>query len=304
MTNIGETLSALAALDIDRMARREAIAHLEIATRHPLQHGFGLLDLASYLLGFWRRRELLWHMTVRHLRGQYKQSVLGYAWAFVNPLSQMLIMTFVFSTILRFPSEGIPYPLFLFVGLIPWIFFSNALGSGTDAVVGASSLVTKVYFPREVLPTAAVLTKLVDLGFGVLILMGLMVYYGYPPEMTAWWLPILFSIHLIFALGLAFPLAALNLFFHDVRFLVGVVLTLWFYLTPVLYPVDIVPPRYQFIYEINPNSLFIHAYRRVLLHGDDPGIEKVLLGLLIAVATFLVGYYLFKRMESAFADRI
>jgi ABC-type polysaccharide/polyol phosphate export permease len=243
-------------------------------------------------------------MTIRHLRGQYKQSVLGYAWAFVNPLSQMVIMTFVFSTILRFPSEGEPYPLFLFVGLIPWIFFSSALGSGTESVVGASSLVTKVYFPREVLPTAAVLTKLVDLAFGVLILIGVMIYYGHPPELTAWWLPVLFTIHMIFALGLTLPLAALNLFFHDVRFLVGVVLTMWFYLTPVLYPVDIVPERYQFIYDVNPNSLFIHAYRRVLLHGDDPGLEKVAIGLLIAVGTFLIGYYLFKKMEPAFADRI
>lgn len=280
------------------------MAQLEIARRHPLRHSSGVLDLTGHLLGFWGRRELLWHMTVRHLRGQYKQSILGYAWAFVNPLSQMLIMTFVFSTILRFPSEGTPYPLFLFVGLIPWIFFSSALGSGTEAVVGASSLVTKVYFPREVLPTAAVLTKLVDLGFGVLILAGIMVYYGDPPELTAWWLPVLFSIHMIFVLGLALPLSALNLFFHDVRFLVGVTLTLWFYLTPVLYPVDIVPERYRFVYDINPNSLFINAYRRVLLHGDDPGIEKVLIGLLIAVGTFLVGYYLFKKMEPAFADRI
>jgi lipopolysaccharide transport system permease protein len=280
------------------------MAQLEIAQRHPLRHSSGVFDLASQMLGFWRRRELLWHMTVRHLRGQYKQSILGYAWAFVNPLSQMVIMTFVFSTILRFPSEGIPYPLFLFVGLIPWIFFSSALGAGTDSVVGASSLVTKVYFPREVLPTAAVLTKLVDLAFGALILFGLMVYYGHPPELTAWWLPVLFAIHMIFALGLTLPLAALNLYFHDVRFLVGVVLTMWFYLTPVLYPVDIVPARYQFVYEINPNSVFIHAYRRVLLHGDDPGLDRVLIGLIIAVSTFLVGYWMFKKMEPGFADRI
>jgi ABC-type polysaccharide/polyol phosphate export permease len=286
------------------MARREAVAHLRITTRHPLRHTVGVLDLASYLIGFWRRRELLWHMTIRHLRGQYKQSVLGYAWAFVNPLSLMLIMTFVFSTILRFPSEGVPYPLFLFVGLLPWIFFSSALLSGTESVVGASSLVTKVYFPREVLPTAAVLTKLVDLGFGMIILFGLMVYYGEPPALTSWWLPVLFTIHMVFALGLTLPLAALNLFFHDMRFLVGVAITLWFYLTPVLYPVDLVPEEYQFLYDINPNSLFINAYRRVLLHGDDPGLEKVLLGLVIAVATFLVGYYLFKKMEPSFADRI
>ena len=280
------------------------MTHLQIAKRHPLKRTFASLNLIEYLAGFWQRRDLLWHMTVRHLRGQYKQSVLGYAWAFVNPLSQMLILTFVFSTILRFKSEDIPYPLFLFVGLVPWIFFSGAVSSATDSVVGAAGLVTKVYFPREVLPTAAVFTKLVDLVFGLVILGALMVYYGEPPELTSWWLPILFAIHTIFILGLSYPLAALNLFFHDVRFLVGVVLTLWFYLTPVIYPVDLVPERYQLVYDLNPNSLFINAYRRVLLHGESPGLEKVMLGLAIAVATFLIGYYLFKRMEPTFADRI
>lgn len=280
------------------------MTQIQIARRHPLRYTVGMQDLAAYLVGFWKRRDLLWHMTVRHLRGQYKQSVLGYAWAFVNPLSQMLILTFVFSTILRGGSEGVPFPIFLFVGLLPWMFFSGAVSSATDSVVGAASLVTKVYFPREILPTAAVLTKLVDLAFGLLILAGLMVYYGDPPAWTSVWVPGLFFIHLVFTLGLAYPLAALNLFFHDVRFLVGVALTLWFYLTPILYPVDIVPARYRFLYDLNPNSLFVNAYRRVILHGENPGLEKVLLGLAISLATFLIGYYLFKKMEPAFADHI
>lgn len=281
------------------------MTELQIAKRHPLMRsGFGLLDLWMCLKEFWQRRSLLWHMTVRHLRGQYKQSVLGYAWAFVNPLSQMLILSFVFSIILRIPSQNVPYPLFLLVGLVPWIFFSGTVSSATDSVVGAASLVTKVYFPREVLPTAAMLTKLVDLGFGILILIGLMVYFGHPPEWTAVWLPVLFFIHILFMLGLAFPLAALNVFFHDVRFLVGVVLTMWFYMTPVIYPVELVPDRYRIFFDLNPNSLFINAYRRVLLEGTGPGLDRVFLGTVIALLTFLIGYYLFKRMESGFADRI
>ena len=279
-------------------------ARVQVARRQPLRGTFGFVHLGDHLLNFWRRRDLLWHMTVRHQRGQYKQSVLGYAWAFVNPASQMVIMSFVFSTIMRVNSGGVPYPLFLFVGLIPWIFFSNALASATDSVVNASSLVTKVYFPREVLPTAAVLTKLVDLAFSLVILAALMAYYGTAPASTSWWFPLLFAIHMVFLLGLSYPLAALNLFFHDVRFLVGVALTLWFYLTPIIYPVDIVPHKYKIIFDLNPNSLFINAYRRVILYGDGPGLEKVLLGLAIAVITFLVGYYLFKKMEPSFADRI
>ena len=282
------------------------MTQLQIAKRHPIRPSFGFLDLGPSLVAFWQRRSLLWHMTVRHLRGQYKQSVLGYAWAFVNPLSQMLILSFVFSRVLRIhiPDLNAPYPLFLLVGLVPWIFFSTAVASATDSVVGAASLVTKVYFPREVLPTAAMFTKLVDLGFGVLILIGLMVYYGHPPEWTAVWLPALFSIHIVFTLGLSFPLAALNLYFHDVRFLVGVTLTMWFYMTPVIYRVDMVPHRYRILFDLNPNSLFVEAYRRVLLDGVSPGLDRVFLGAVIALLTFVLGYYLFKKMESGFADRI
>jgi ABC-type polysaccharide/polyol phosphate export permease len=184
------------------------------------------------------------------------------------------------------------------------MFFANALSSGTDSVVNASALVTKVYFPREVLPTAAVLTKVVDLAFGLIILTALMVYYGEAPGATAAWFPLLFAIQLVFTIGLTFPLSALNLYFHDVRFLVGVVLTLWFYMTPVIYPVDIVPDKYRWIFDINPMSLFINAYRRVLLEGEAPGIEKVLAGAAIAAVTFIVGYFLFKRMEKGFADSI
>lgn len=280
------------------------MARVPTLQRQPLSAPVHPLDFIWCLVNFWRRRDLLWHMTIRHLRGQYKQSVLGYAWAFLNPLSQLIILSFVFSTIMRIPSGDHPYPLFFFTGLIPWIFFSTALSSGTDSVVNASSLVTKVYFPREVLPTAAILTKVVDLVFGLVILGMLMVYYGEAPGPTAMWFPLLFLIQLVFTLGLAFPLAALNLYFHDVRFLVGVVLTLWFYLTPVLYPVDIVPERYLWVFDLNPMSLFINAYRRVLLDGEAPGLEKVLAGAAIATVTFVVGYFLFKRMEKGFADSI
>jgi lipopolysaccharide transport system permease protein len=281
------------------------MARVEPIRKQPLTSSVGPLDLFSHLAEFWRRRDLLWHMTIRHLRGQYKQSVLGYAWAFVNPLSQMIILSFVFSTIVRIQApEGEPYPLFLFVGLVPWIFFSGALAAGTDAVTNASSLVTKVYFPREVLPTAAVLTKLVDLIFGMIIFAMIMMYYGRLPAETSYWFPILFSIHMVFTIGLTFPLAALNLYFHDVRFLVGVVLTLWFYLTPILYSHEIIPAKYEIIFDLNPNALFVNAYRRVILYGETPELGRILLGLGIAVATFIVGYYIFKKMESGFADSI
>ena len=272
--------------------------------RYGVASSFTVSDLVRSLAELARRYELLWNMTVRHLRGQYKQSVLGYAWAFVNPLSFMIILSFVFSTILRIPSQGIPFPLFVMTGLIPWLFFAGGVSAATDSVAGAPSLVTKVYFPREILPIAAVFTKLVDLFFGLVVLAGLMVYYGYLPTETVIWVPVLLVIHLMFTLGISLPLAALNLYLHDVRFLVGVVLTLWFYLTPVMYPLSLVPAKYQFIYDINPNSLLIDAYRRVVLLNQSPGVDRLLLGLSISVVTLLVGYYLFKKMERGFADSI
>lgn len=260
--------------------------------------------MLRHLAEFWRRRDLLWHMTVRHLRGQYKQSVLGYAWAFLNPLTLLLTLSFVFSVLLRFPSQGLPYALFVLVGLLPWMFFANGLTTATDSVSGAMNLVTKVYFPREILPMAAINTKIVDLFFGLIILAGLMMIYNHPPTETMLWVPLLFGIQLIFTAGLAFPMAALNVYFHDVRYLVGVVLTMWFYLTPVIYPVEIVPSKYQFIFDLNPMAILVNAYRRVILLDDSPAMDRLLLGLGIAVVTFVVGYFLFKRMEAGFADRI
>jgi homopolymeric O-antigen transport system permease protein len=277
---------------------------IRVAGRDHIGTALGIPDFVISLANLWHRRELLWNMTVRHLRGQYKQSILGYAWALVMPLSQMLIMTFVFSTIIRIETPGVPYALFLFVGLLPWNFFSSSLSAGTDSVVGASSLVTKVYFPREILPASAIFTKVFDLIFASIILVALMVYYGHTPTETVLWVPLLFLIQFLFTLGLTLPLAALNLFFHDVRYLVGVALTLWFYLTPILYPIDIVPAKYQWLFDLNPMSLFINAYRRVLLQGESPDFGKMFLGLGISLVTLLIGYYLFKKMEPGFADRI
>jgi ABC-2 type transport system permease protein len=245
-------------------------------------------------------------MTGRNVRSLYKQSILGYAWIFVNPLMQILTLTFVFSTILRVGRDVIPYPfpLFLFVALLPWIFFSSAVASATDSITGSASLVTKVYFPREILVVATVFSKIVDLLFGVLILLGLMALYNEFPSWTLVWVPAIFAMQLLFTVGISLPLAALNLFFHDVRYLVGVILMIWFYITPIIYPLAIVPERYKMVFELNPLSRIVDAYRRVLLDGTSLTLERFLIGMGAALVVFLVGYYMFKRMEAGFADRI
>src|SRR3990170_1230043 len=277
---------------------------LPLARRHPIASTFGLRDFAPSFAVIWQRRELLWGMTGRNIRSQYKQSILGYAWIFVNPFMQILVLTFVFSNILRISSLGLPFPLFLFAALLPWMFFSSGLAAATDSITSSGSLVTKVYFPREILVAAAVLSKIIDLLIGVLILLGLMVVYNEYPTWTVVWVPVIFALQLVVTIGLALPLAALNLFFHDVRYLVGVVLLMWFYMTPVIYPIEMVPDKYKFMFDLNPFATIVTAYRNVLFMDVSPSWDRLLLGTGAAVLTFVVGYYLFKRMEAGFADRI
>jgi len=274
------------------------------APRQPLEKSFTVSRIGTLAVNLWRHRELLWHLTVRNLRSQYKQSMLGYAWILVNPAVQLLTLTFVFSVVLRTPSQGVPFPLFLCVGLVPWLFFASGVMSATDSVSGAASLVTMVYFPREILVASAVLIRVIDLAAGLLILVGLLAYNGYALAWTAAWLPAVFLLHLMFTLGLGLPLAALNLFFHDVRFLVAVGLNLWFFLTPVMYPVEIVPDEYRALYGLNPNTWFVEAYRGALLHGTAPSTETLLWCAGTAIVALVGGYYFFKLVEPVFADRI
>ena len=268
----------------------------------------GHLDSANFgmfVLNLWRHRALLRHLISRNVRMQYKQSILGYAWIILNPLTQLLTLAFIFSVV--FPAQhtaGVPYTLFLFVGLLPWVFFSNAVLGAAESIVGGATLVTAVYFPREILVVAAILVRFVDLLAGLVILLALIIYTGHPIGASAAWLPLLFLLHLIFISGLSLPLAALNLYFHDVRYLVGVIIYLWFFLTPILYPLSQVPEEYREIYRINPNGRLIEAYRYALIENVSPPLGSVAMIALLAVISLAVGYFLFKKMEGSFADYI
>lgn len=268
----------------------------------------GHLDSANFAMfgvNIWRHRDLLIHMISRNIRMQYKQSILGYAWIFLNPLTQLLTLAFIFSIV--FPSEhtqGVPYTLFLFVGLLPWVLFSNAVMGAVDSIVGGANLVTAVYFPREILVVAAILVRFVDLLAGLVILLALIIYTGHPIGWSATWLPVLFLLHLIFISGLSLPLAALNLYFHDIRYLVGVIIYLWFFLTPILYPLSQVPDEYRWIYRLNPNGRLIEAYRYALIDNVSPPLGSVGIIAGLAVVSLAVGYFIFKKMEGSFADYI
>jgi ABC-2 type transport system permease protein len=259
----------------------------------------------SLAVNLWRYRSLLWFLILRNLRSQYKKSVFGYAWILLNPLLQVLVFTFVFSTILQTPSQhGVSFTVFMLIGLIPWIFFSNSVMAATESITGAGSLVTMVYFPREVLVTAAVLTRVVDLGAGLVILTVALIVEGLPVQLATLWIVPTLLVQLLFTLGLAFPLAAFNLFFHDVRFLVGVGLHLWFFLSPIMYPSDIVPEQYAAIYDLNPIARLTNAYRWAVLSGVAPPLDSLIWAAGVSIIAIVIGYFLFKKMEPAFADNI
>jgi ABC-type polysaccharide/polyol phosphate export permease len=278
-----------------------------LTTLAPPSPALGAADPRLFFVNLWRTREVLVHLISRNLRSQYKQSILGYAWILLNPISQLATLAFIFSVIFdapeRVPGEA-PFTLFIFVGLLPWIFFANAVGSATESITSGSSLITAVYFPREILVVAGVLVRFVDLLAGGLILGVLLLESGQPVTLAALWIPVLFLLNVIFVIGLVMPLAALNLFFHDIRYLVGVIIYLWFFFTPILYSTDTIPERYAIIWDLNPIARMINAYRYALLDGVSPPLGSVLILALAALAALFGGYYLFKKLEPGFADYV
>jgi len=256
-------------------------------------------------VNIWRHRDLLLHMISRNIRVQYKQSILGYTWILLNPITQLLTLAFIFSVV--FPSQhqgDTPFTVFLFVGLLPWIFFSNAVLGAIESITGGANLVTAVYFPREILVVAAILVRFVDLIAGIGILIVLIAVTGQSVGLATLWLPLLFFFHFVFISGFSLPLAALNLYFHDVRYLVGVIIYLWFFLTPIFYPISAVPEQYQWVYKINPNARLIEAYRYALLDNVSPPLGSVAIIAGLAFVSLAIGYFAFKKMEGSFADYI
>jgi ABC-type polysaccharide/polyol phosphate export permease len=242
---------------------------------------------------------------VRDIKAQYKQALLGYAWILVVPLAQLGILTFVFTTAIRItPNREGPFSLFLLTGLLPWNFFVNAVTGGTGSLLTGANVLKSLFFPRELIVIAAVLIRIVDLAASLLILAVLVIWSGQHLSWNALWLPPLFFIHLTFIVGIALPLAACNLHFRDTRFLVGTALSLLFFLTPIFYSSQSVPSQYAFVYDLNPNARLIEAYRWALLQNVAPPLESLIWAGVLSVATLIVGYWFFKKMEPTFADYV
>lgn len=259
------------------------------------------------LSDLWHYRELFYFLTWRDIKVRYKQTVLGAAWALLQPLGAMALFAWIFGRVARLPSDGLPYPLFAFAGLIPWIFFSNALGSAGNSLVGSSHLITKVYFPRVLIPASAVLAGLVDLGISLGGIGGMMVWYGIAPTRWLLLLPVLIGMTILLALGVGLWLSALHVRFRDIRYLIPFLLQVWLFATPILYPRSVVAEQYQWLSQLNPMSGLIEAYRVVLLRGGAPlpldwsGLGLSAAGTMVLLVT---GVYGFRRMERTFADLV
>jgi lipopolysaccharide transport system permease protein len=251
----------------------------------------------------WAYRELLYFLSWREVKVRYKQTIIGLAWVVMQPLIMTIVFTLVLGALARVPSDGIPYPLFSYLGVAPWTFFSGAALSSGQSLVGNVHLITKVYFPRFVIPAAAVGSKLLDFGVAFIILAGLLVYYHVPPSATLLLLPILIAIISLFALGIGMWTSSLNVKYRDVGVALPVLLQVWMYASPVLYPSSLVPAQWRTLYGLNPMVGLIEGFRAAVLGRPFPG-RAVAVSALSAVVLFICASYAFRRMETSFADVI
>jgi len=252
----------------------------------------------------YRHRDLLRMWTLREIKVRYKQSILGGAWAILQPLVLMLMFTAVFSIIARVPSDGIPYPIFSYTALLPWTFFSTSISFAVPSLVSNMGLVTKIYFPREVLPLASVAAAFVDFLVASIVFLLLVLVYWWPLHITLLWVPLLVLIQITLTLGVVLFAATLNVWYRDIRFVVPLGLQLWMYASPIIYPVSLVPERWRSVYMLNPMAGLIESYRRTILHGQAPLPLHLGGAAFVAVTLLFLGYQYFKRSEARFADVI
>ncbi|MBU4464016.1 MAG: ABC transporter permease [Proteobacteria bacterium] len=252
----------------------------------------------------WNYRELLYFLTKRDIKVRYKQTVLGGLWAIIQPVFTMVVFTLFFGRLAKMPSDGIPYPIFVYAGLLPWIYFANAVSASGNSLVGSANLITKVYFPRLIIPASASLAGLLDFFIAMLVMGAMMIYYNFIPNIGILLFPFLVGLTFLCAVGVGLWLSALNVQYRDIRYVIPFLIQLWMFVSPVIYPVSMVKEKYQWLLALNPMGGVIEAYRASLL-GHVP-INWFLLGLstVIIIILFLSGLYYFRRMERTFADVI
>jgi lipopolysaccharide transport system permease protein len=260
--------------------------------------------LTLNLRELWSYRGLLYFLTWRDLKVRYKQTALGVAWAIIQPLFTMLIFTLFFGKLAHVPSNGVPYPVFVYSGLLLWTFFANGVGTSSNSLVGNANLLTKVYFPRLIVPAAAIGAGLVDLLVAFTVLIGLMIYYHVPTSWNLLLLPLFVALTTALAFGVGTWLAALNVKYRDIKFAVPFMVQLWMFVSPIIYPTDFVPPKWGWLLALNPLTGILDGFRASLFGHRPLRWDLVAASVAIIVAISLYGIYSFVRLEETFADII
>lgn len=248
-------------------------------------------------------REMIINLVKKDLRGRYKGSLLGFLWTFLNPLLQLVVYTLVFSTILKSTIEK--YYLFLFVALIPWLFFSATLITGATSILWGKELVKKIYFPREVLPIATVTSGFVNMLFCFIIIFFVIFISGIGISLTALlYLPFIMIVEYIFVLGIAMMTSALTVYFRDLEYILNIISMAWMYMTPIMYDIAIVPEKYQFLFNLNPMTPIIIAYRDILYYKSIPKLQTLSHALFLGIAIFAIGWRLFDKLQKRFVEEM
>jgi lipopolysaccharide transport system permease protein len=250
----------------------------------------------------WHYRELFYFLAWRDVKVRYKQTALGIAWAVLQPLLAMLMFTLLFGKLGSMPSDGMPYPLFYFGALLPWTYFSATLTNSGNSLVANANLLTKVYFPRVILPTSAAVSGLVDLAIGSLLLFAMMAYYGLVPGRTFLLAPVLIALLFMVALGVSMILAALNVKYRDVKYTLPFLVQFWLFATPVIYPASMIPRRYWLLVALNPLSGVIDAFRACLAPTKPLDWQLLWMSATVTTAVFAAAVVYFRKTERAFAD--
>jgi lipopolysaccharide transport system permease protein len=250
----------------------------------------------------WEYRELLYFLAWRDIQIRYKQTALGMAWAIIQPFFTMIVFSIFFGRLAQIPSDGIPYPIFSYAALVPWTFFANGLTQSSNSLVAGAQLIKKVYFPRLIVPVAAVLSGVVDFILAFIVLLGMMLYYGLVPTANLVWLPAFLILALISSLGVGLWLSSLNVQYRDVRHAVPFITQFWLFATPIAYPSTLLSEPWRTLYGLNPMVGVVEGFRWALLGtATQPG-AMVLVSCLMAVSILIAGAFYFRRMEKTFAD--
>lgn len=262
----------------------------------------GWIDLNVHEV--WESRELLLFLVWRDLKVRYKQTAIGIGWVIIQPFFTMLIFSFFFGRLAKMPSQGLPYPLFYYCALLPWMYFATALTNATNTVVEQEKVITKVYFPRVLLPVSAVISGLVDFAVSLVMLILMMAFYHLTPKPTAFLLPVFLLLAIATALGTGLWLSALNAIYRDVRYTIPFLVQVWLFASPVAYPSTLVPERWRWIYGLNPMAGVIEGFRWALTGVGQPPSALLLVSSGAVVALLFGGLVYFKNMEGTIADRI